>query len=56
VRGGRDVISAVDFADARDRILLGHRDSSNALLPAEKHTVAVHESGHAIVAGAVPAR
>jgi cell division protease FtsH len=50
VRGGRDVICAVDFAEARDRILLGHRDSSNALLPAEKHTVAVHESGHAIVA------
>jgi cell division protease FtsH len=50
VRGGREVISAVDFAEARDRILLGHRDSSNALLPEEKHTVAVHESGHAIVA------
>jgi cell division protease FtsH len=50
VRGGREVINAVDFAEARDRILLGHRDSSNALLPEEKHAVAVHESGHALVA------
>jgi cell division protease FtsH len=50
VRDGREVINAVDFAEARDRILLGHRDSSNALLPGEKHAVAVHESGHALVA------
>jgi cell division protease FtsH len=50
VRAGREVIEAVDFADARDRILLGRRDSSNALLPEEKHAVAVHESGHALVA------
>jgi cell division protease FtsH len=50
VRGGRRVIEAVDFAEARDRILLGHRDSSNALLPDEKYAVAVHESGHALVA------
>jgi len=50
VRAGRQVIEAVDFAEARDRILLGHRDSSNALLPDEKHAVAVHESGHALAA------
>jgi cell division protease FtsH len=50
VRADREVIDATDFAEARDRILLGHRDSSNALLPAEKHAVAVHESGHALVA------
>ena len=50
VRGGRQQIDAQDFAEARDRVLLGRRDSSNALLPAEKHAVAVHESGHALVA------
>jgi len=50
VRGDRAVIDAVDFAEARDRILLGHRDSSNALLPDEQRAVAVHESGHALVA------
>jgi cell division protease FtsH len=50
VRKGSDAITAADFADARDRILLGRREASNALLPEEKRAVAVHESGHAIVA------
>jgi cell division protease FtsH len=50
VRGGREVVSAYDFAEARDRILLGRRDSSNALLPDEKRAVATHEAGHALVA------
>jgi cell division protease FtsH len=49
VRRGREIIGATDFDDARDRILLGRREGSNVLLPAEKHAVAVHESGHAIV-------
>jgi cell division protease FtsH len=50
VRAGREVIQAVDFSEARDRVLLGRRDSSNALLPDEKRAVAVHEGGHALVA------
>jgi cell division protease FtsH len=50
VRSGRDIISAADFEDARDRILLGRREGSNVLLPEEKHAVAVHEAGHALVA------
>jgi cell division protease FtsH len=50
VRGGRERISENDFSEARDRILLGRREASNALLPEEKRAVAVHEAGHAIVA------
>ena len=50
VRHDRDVISPQDIDEARDRIILGRRDGSNALLPVEKHAVAVHESGHALVA------
>ena len=50
VRHDRDVISAADIDEARDRITLGRRDASNALLPEEKHSVAVHETGHALVA------
>jgi cell division protease FtsH len=50
VRAGREVIWAVDFSEARDRILLGRREESNALLPDEKRAVAVHEAGHALVA------
>src|SRR6185436_10963814 len=55
VRAGRDTISAADFSDARDRILLGRREATNALMPGEKHAVAVHESGHALVAALSPA-
>jgi cell division protease FtsH len=50
VREGRDMISAEDFSEARDRILLGRRDATNALMPDEKRAVAVHEGGHALVA------
>jgi cell division protease FtsH len=50
VRAGRDLIDADDFDRARDRLLLGRRDAMNALLPDEKRAVAVHESGHAVVA------
>jgi cell division protease FtsH len=50
VRDGREVLSAVDFSEARDRVLLGRRDATNALLPDEKRAVAVHEGGHALVA------
>jgi cell division protease FtsH len=50
VRASRQVIESGDFAEARDRILLGRRDSSNALLPDEKRSVSVHEAGHALIA------
>ena len=50
VRASRETITAEDFSGARDRILLGRREASNALLPEEKRAVAVHETGHAIVA------
>jgi cell division protease FtsH len=50
VRDNRDVVTAADFDAARDRIILGRREGSNVLLPEEKHAVAVHESGHALVA------
>jgi cell division protease FtsH len=50
VRAGRESIMMADFSDARDRILLGSRADANLLLPEEKHSVAVHEAGHALVA------
>jgi cell division protease FtsH len=50
VRDEREVLTAVDFDQARDRIVLGRRDGSNVLLPEEKRAVAVHEAGHALVA------
>ncbi len=50
VRAGRDLLVPADFDEARDRIILGEREGSNVLYPEEKHGVAVHESGHALVA------
>jgi cell division protease FtsH len=50
VRANRDIVTEDDFDAARDRLLIGRRDSSNALLPEEKHSIAVHEAGHALVA------
>lgn len=49
VRDDRVVVNANDFDQARDRIILGRREGSNVLLPEEKQSVAVHESGHALV-------
>jgi cell division protease FtsH len=54
IRDDRTTITAADFDAARDRILLGTREASNVLLPEEKHSVAVHESGHALVAALSP--
>jgi cell division protease FtsH len=50
VRDNREVVTAKDIADARDRLLIGRRDAPNALLPEEKNSVAIHEAGHALVA------
>jgi cell division protease FtsH len=54
VRHDRTVIVAGDFDEARDRMILGRREGSNVLLPEEKHAVAVHEAGHALVAALSP--
>jgi len=54
-RDDREVLLVADFDTARGRILLGgRRQGSNVLLPEEKHSVAVHESGHALVAALSP--
>jgi cell division protease FtsH len=50
VRANRHILRATDFDEARDRVILGRREGSNVLLPDEKHAVAVHEAGHALVA------
>ena len=39
VRAHRHIVTAADFDTARDRLLIGLRDSSNVLLPEEKHSV-----------------
>ncbi|MCW2574522.1 MAG: ATP-dependent metalloprotease FtsH [Modestobacter sp.] len=53
-RADRVDVRRVDFDEARDRLILGRREDSNALLPQERTTVAVHEGGHALVAALSP--
>jgi cell division protease FtsH len=48
-RRGVDAIAAEDFTAAYDKIVLGDLRESK-LDPTEKHRVAVHESGHTVVA------
>jgi cell division protease FtsH len=55
VRDGRVEVSAADLSAARDRVLLGQRQTGNFLLENERQSVAVHESGHALVAALSPA-
>jgi cell division protease FtsH len=54
VRAGRTGLTAADFTDARDRVVLGTRDRSATLTLEEMATVAVHEAGHALVATLSP--
>ena len=54
VRAGRTGLTAADFADARDRVVLGTRDRSATLTLEDMATVAVHEAGHALVATLSP--
>lgn len=54
VRDGRKVVEQRDFDDARDRIIIGRRRGTGILRPEEKHRVAVHEAGHALVAALSP--
>ncbi len=43
-------VTAADFSEARDQVLMGQRRGSLVLSDDERHTVALHESGHALVA------
>jgi len=54
LRENRDLIDMTDFEAAIDRVIAGPETKQRALSPEEKHRVAVHESGHTMVALVVP--
>ena len=54
LRENRGQINMDDFEAAIDRVIAGPEAKHRALSAAEKHRVAVHESGHTLVALAVP--
>jgi len=54
LRHGREVVTMEDFEQAIDRVIAGPEKKHRALGDEEKRRVAVHESGHALVARTVP--
>ncbi|MDB5065492.1 MAG: ftsH [Chloroflexi bacterium] len=48
-RAGREVVTEADFREAQERVLLGARRRL-AMTDEDRHRVAVHEAGHALVA------
>jgi cell division protease FtsH len=50
VRESRSVVKQEDFSRAMERLGIGLESSNRILGPEERQTVAVHESGHAMVA------
>jgi len=55
VRGGRQIVTAHDFDQARDKVLMGAERKSLTMTDHERVTCAYHESGHAVVAALLPA-
>ncbi len=49
-REGKEVVDAVDFDEAIDRVVGGLERRSRVINPKEKEIVAYHEAGHALVA------
>jgi cell division protease FtsH len=55
VRSGRQLVTDVDFDQARDKVLMGAERKSLTMSEHERITCAYHESGHAVVAALLPA-
>ncbi len=54
VRKSNTVIGMQDFEEAIDRVIAGPEKKHRVINVAEKHRIAYHESGHALVAASVP--
>ncbi len=54
VRSGEDVIRALHFEEARDRVMIGQRRESVVMNDHEKEMTAYHEAGHALAATLLP--
>ncbi len=53
-RRSAEAVAQQDLIAAVERVLTGIEQRSRVLSPAERHRVAVHEMGHALVAAALP--
>ncbi|HUW29803.1 MAG TPA: ATP-dependent zinc metalloprotease FtsH [Sulfuriferula sp.] len=52
-RAGKKAVEMADFDEAIDRVIAGPQKKSRVMTPREKHIVAHHEAGHALVAASV---
>ncbi len=50
VRRGKSNVGPKEFSEARDRVLMGRERESVILKEEEKHAIALHESGHTLMA------
>ncbi|MBZ4346267.1 cell division protein FtsH, partial [Mycobacterium tuberculosis] len=53
-RGNKRVVSMVEFAKAKDKIMMGAERRSMVMTEAQKESTAYHEAGHAIIGRLVP--
>ncbi len=53
-RDGKEAVTAADFDEAIERVIAGSERRTRAMNEREKHVVAAHEAGHALVAGLLP--
>jgi len=49
-KSDKDTVDSSDFSEAYDKIVMGNERGSVRLSPEERHIVAIHESGHAMIA------
>ncbi|MCP3937016.1 MAG: ATP-dependent zinc metalloprotease FtsH [Actinomycetia bacterium] len=54
VRRGSDRVEAIDFENARDRVMMGQRRDAIAMTEHEKEMTAYHEAGHALLGTLLP--
>ena len=54
VRNGRKVVTPADFDEAIEKTLVGLQKKSRVVKEKERHIVAYHETGHALVAAFTP--
>ncbi|MCR5620528.1 MAG: ATP-dependent zinc metalloprotease FtsH [Treponema sp.] len=54
VRNGRKVVTSADFDEAIEKTLVGLQKKSRVVKEKERHIVAYHETGHALVAAFTP--
>jgi cell division protease FtsH len=53
-RHGKDAVDMSDFDEAFERVVAGTERRTRSINPNEKRVIAVHESGHALVASLTP--